>query len=129
MPLDPASLNTRPRSERRAAFRIDVLGQIDAHSIRQLRPLYLRELSETGFSVESTAPFATEAVHRFRLGIEGHGRSVMVQARAKHCALVSASRSLPIYVTGFELVNADSAATRELQSFVRFADDMWREDL
>jgi hypothetical protein len=111
------------------AFRIDVLGQIDAHSMGRMRPLQLRELSESGFSVESTGPFEAEVVHKFRIGIEGHGRSVVVQAKARHGALVSASRSLPVYVTGFEVLNAGDAATRELQSFVRFADEMWREEI
>lgn len=129
MPTHSASSDTKRGSERRAALRIDVLGQIDAHSVGRLRPLHLRELSETGFSVEATGPFESDAVHRFRLGIEGHGRSVVVHARAKHCSLVSASRSLPIYVTGFEVVHASDTATRELRSFVRFADEMWRDEM
>jgi hypothetical protein len=115
--------------ERRAKLRIDVLGQVEAHSVWRLRPLYLRELSETGFSLEATGPFEPEAVHKFRLGIEGHGRSIVIQAKARHSKLVSASRSLPIYVTGFEVVNASENATRELRSFVRFADSMWREEI
>jgi hypothetical protein len=117
------------RTERRTALRIDVLDQIDAHSVGRLRPLQLRDLSESGFSVEATGPFESEVVHRFRLSIEGHGRSVVVEAKARHCSLVSASHSLPIYLTGFQVVNAADAATRELRSFVRFADDMWRHDL
>lgn len=129
MPINPASMDSPPGSERRTALRIDVLGQIDAHAIGKLRPLQLRELSETGFSVEATGPFDAQIVHKFRLGIEGHGRSVVVHAKARHCSLVSASRSLPIYVTGFEVVNATDTARRELRSFVRFADDMWREEV
>lgn len=115
-----------PGSDRRDKLRIDVLGQVEAHSVWRLRPLYLKELSETGFSLEATAPFEPELVHKFRIGIEGHGRSVIVQARARHTALVSTSRSLPIYVTGFEIVNAGDGTIRELQSFVRFADAMWQ---
>jgi len=122
-------MDTRRGAERRAALRIDVLGQIDAHAVARLRPLHLRELSETGFSVESTGPFAADAVHEFRLGIEGHHRSVVVRARTIHCALVSASGGLPTYVTGFEAVNVEDAVRRELRSFVRFADEMWRQEL
>ena len=129
MATHSGSPDTRRSAERRTAVRIDVLGQIDAHSMGRLRPLQLLELSETGFSVESTGPFEPDVVQKFRLGIEGHGRSIVVQAKARHCALVSASRSLPIYVTGFKVVNADDTATRELRSFVRFADDMWREKM
>lgn len=119
----------RPSADRREKLRIDVLGQIEAHSVWRLRPLYLRELSETGFSLEATGPFEAEIVHKFRLGIEGHGRSIIIQAKAKHSTLVSASRSLPIYVTGFVVVQAGDVAVRELRSFVRFADAMWREDI
>ena len=128
LPSAPAS-TADPASNRRANLRIDVLGQVEAHSVWRLRPLYLRELSESGFSLEATGPFEAEVVHKFRLGIEGHGRSVVIQARARHSTLVSASRSLPIYVTGFEVVNAGDVATRELRSFVRFADAMWREEI
>jgi hypothetical protein len=115
-------------ADRRVKLRIDVLGQIDAHSVWRLRPMHLRELSETGFSTEATGPFECDVVHKFRIGTEGHGRSVVVQARVKHRALVSMAGPLPIYVTGFELVNLSDRALRDIRWLLQFADSMWKED-
>jgi hypothetical protein len=112
-------------SERRAKLRIDVLGQIEAHSVWRLRPLYLRELSETGFSLEATGPFESELIHKFRIGMDGFGASVVVQAKARHCTLASMAGALPIYVTGFELVNPSDNTRREIRSLLRLADSMW----
>lgn len=116
-----------PGADRRAKLRIDVLGQIDAHSVWRLRPLYLRELSESGFSLEATGPFESDVVHKFRISAEAVGRSVVVQARARHCTLASMAGALPIYVTGFELMSPSDHTRREILSLMRFADSMWQE--
>jgi hypothetical protein len=124
----PAATDTLPPgADRRAKLRIDVLGQIDAHSVWRLRPLSLRELSETGFSLESTGPFESDVVHKFRISAEAVGRSVVVQAAARHCTLASMAGALPIYVTGFELMSPSDNTRREILSLMRFADSMWRE--
>jgi hypothetical protein len=116
-----------PGADRRARLRIDVLGQIEAHSVWRLRPLHLRELSETGFSLEATGPFEAEVVHKFRISMEALGRSVVVQAKARHCTLASMAGALPIYVTGFELLSPSDNTRREIRSLLRFADSMWEE--
>jgi hypothetical protein len=116
-----------PGADRRAKLRIDVLGQIEAHSVWRLRPLSLRELSETGFSLEATGPFDADVVHKFRISAEAIGRSVVVQARARHCTLASMAGALPIYITGFELVSPSDNTRREILSLMRFADSMWKE--
>ncbi len=127
--LDSASLGSlEPGAERRAKLRIDVLGQIEAHSVWRLRPLHLRELSETGFSVDATGPFDADIVHKFRISMESLGRSVIVQAKARHCTLASMAGALPIYVTGFELVSPSDNTRREIRALMRFADSMWREE-
>lgn len=114
-----------PGRDRRVKLRIDVLGQIEAHSVWRLRPLFLRELSETGFSLDATGPFESDLVHKFRIGMDGYGRSVVVQAKARHCALASMAGALPIYVVGFELVNPSDNTLREIRSLLRFASSMW----
>jgi hypothetical protein len=110
-------------------MRIDVLGQVEAHSVWRLRPLSLREVSETGFSVESTDPFEFDVVHKFRLGIDGQSRSIVVQARVQHCALVAMVSDLPTYLTGFALVDPGDNVVREMKAFVNYADALWCEDL
>jgi hypothetical protein len=105
-----------------------VLGQVEAHSVWRLRPIFLRELSPTGFSVEATGPFVIGTIYKFRLTVEGHRLSVIVQARAMHCSLLSVVMDLPIYLAGFEIVNASQATTREVQALLRFAESLWREE-
>jgi hypothetical protein len=119
------SLETQIFGDRRDGVRVDVLGQVQAHSVWRLRPILLREMSGTGFSIEATGAFETGALFKFRLGVEGHRRSMVVQARAMHCTLLSATAGLAIYVVGFELVDATDAVRREMQSLVRFAQSMW----
>ncbi len=129
VPSAPAVTPKPAPRERRSRIRIDVLGQVEAHSVWQLRPLSLREVSETGFSVESTGPFNFDVVHKFRLGVDGQARSVIVQARVQHCALVSIVGELPTYVTGFALEDPGDNVVREMKAFVSFADALWAEDL
>jgi hypothetical protein len=114
--------------ERRRSMRIDVLGQIDAHSVWKLRPLTLREISLTGFSVETTSPFEADTVNKFRLNLDGLKRSVVVQARTRHCQLVSASHELPIYIAGFEFVAPTEATLRELIALVEYARALWNAE-
>jgi hypothetical protein len=98
---------------------------VEAHSVWRLKPIMLRELSATGFSLEATAPFEVGLVYKFRLGIEGHRRSMIVQATARHCTLISVNADLPVYIAGFELTSATDAVRREMKSLVEFAEGMW----
>jgi hypothetical protein len=130
--MSPHPSTTRPtdppawRKEQRRQFRVDVLGQIEAHSVWKIQPLSLRELSLTGFSLETTAPFEVGVVSKFRLGIEGHGRSVIIQARVKHSTLQSAAKGLAIYVVGFEIVAPSEATLREIVALIDFAQALWQ---
>ncbi|ODS52606.1 MAG: hypothetical protein ABS36_16280 [Acidobacteria bacterium SCN 69-37] len=110
-------------ADRRAHVRVDPLGQIEAHSVWRLQPLHLRELSETGFSLESMGPFDPDAIHKFRIGLDGSGRSVIVQARACHTTVVKAAGGLAIHVTGFELVHAGDRVRREILALLRFVEE------
>lgn len=124
---DGIQLETRLLPDRRDRLRIDVLGQIEAHSVWRLRPVMLRELSATGFSLEATGPFEIGSIQKFRIGIEGHRRSMVVQARTMHCRLLSVTANLSVYLAGFELVDPSDSMTREMLSLVRFAESMWRD--
>lgn len=125
-PVTTGHLAPEPHNaDRRNRLRVDVLGQVEAHSVWRLRPLALRELSATGFSLEATGAFEIGAAYKFRIGIEGHRRSIVVQARAMHCTLTSVATDLPIYLAGFALIDPSDSVTREMQSLVRFAESMW----
>jgi hypothetical protein len=120
------ALSTRIVTRRRH-MRFDVLGQVEAHSVWRLKPILLREISEGGFSLESTTPFEVNSVYKFRLGVEGHKKSIIVQARAAHCTLVSISADLPIYVAGFEIGETSETVMREMRALARYAEALWQE--
>ena len=132
MPIDRPDSSSQPGPpavrERRSRLRIDALGQIAAHSLWRLRPLHLRELSESGFSLESAGPFEYGVVHKFRIGVDGTWTSVIVQARARHCSLTAVSGDMTIYLTGFEIVPGSEATMSEVRALVRFAGEMWEAE-
>jgi len=114
--------------DRRAHVRIDVLWQVEAHSVWRLQPVTLREISAGGFSLETTAPFEPGTMHKFRLSTDegnGQGRSVVVQATASHCALTSISGGLAIYVVGFRILALSEHASRELAALIEYCSDLW----
>ncbi|MEO8481839.1 MAG: PilZ domain-containing protein [Acidobacteriota bacterium] len=125
LPLpEPESVNR----ERRFRVRVDVLGQVEAHSVWRIQPLALQELSLTGLSLDATAPFEVGSIHKFRLSLESERRSVVVQARARHCTLISAKpNGLAIYRVGFEFIAATDSILRELIALVEAAKSMWNE--
>lgn len=109
-------------------MRFDVLGQVQIHSVWRLRPMLLRELSLEGFSLESTTPFELDTIFKFRLGVDGERRSIVVQARAVHCTLISVTADIPLYVAGFQLVGATDAVRAEMQHLVEYAEWLWRQE-
>jgi hypothetical protein len=114
-------------ANRRSHVRVDVLGQVEVHSVWRLKPVFLRELSETGFSLETTSPFETGLVHKFRIGLEGQKKSTIVQATAIHCKLQTITTGLPIYIVGFKLFEPTEAVRREMKALVQFSEAMWQE--
>mgnify|MGYP003346836387 CR=1 FL=1 len=50
---------------------------------------------------------------KFRLGIEGHKKSLVVQATAMHGKLQSVTTGLPIYIIGFQLFEPSDTVKRE----------------
>jgi hypothetical protein len=127
-PHDQSLPDSNPiNRERRFRVRVDVLGQVEAHSVWRIQPLTLQDLSLTGLSLDATAPFDVGSVHKFRLSLETERRSVVVQARARHCTLMSAKpNGLAIYRVGFEFVAPTDAILRELITLVESAKAMWQ---
>jgi hypothetical protein len=112
--------------ERRRQIRVDTLGQVEAHSVWKLQPMWLREISITGFSIETTAPYEVGTPNKFRLTVEGQHRSVVLQACAKYCTeLPAAAGSLTIYVVGFEIIAPTESIIRELTAFIDYAESLW----
>lgn len=127
-PDDPSvrDADSKPR-DRRFRVRVDVLGQVEAHSVWRIQPLTLQDLSLTGLALDATTPFEIGSINKFRLSLDSERRSVVVQARARHCALISARpNGLAIYRVGFEFVAPTDATLRELIVLVESAKALWQ---
>ena len=96
----------------------------------RIQPLALQDLSLTGMALDATSPFDLDSVHKFRLSLESERRSVVVQARARHCTLTSAKPAgLAIYRVGFEFVAPTDSTLRELIALVEAAKAIWNHDV
>lgn len=126
-PNDPSLPESEPiNRERRFRVRVDVLGQVEAHSVWRIQPLTLQDLSLTGLALDATTPFEVGSVQKFRLTLESERRSVVVQARTRHCTLLSAKpNGLAIYRVGFEFIAPTDAILRELIALVESAKALW----
>lgn len=91
-----------PFRNRRRFPRLEVMGQVDGELVALDVPLKVRDLSEAGFSTESTVPFPPGTGQRFRFTTRA-GAVVHLEATSVHCRLASASADGHyVYVTGFE---------------------------
>ena len=129
-PLDSPSEGTNAHShERRRSIRVDALGQVEARSVWRIQPLSLLDLSLTGMSLEATSPFESGTVSKFRLSLDTERRSIIVQARVRHCSLVPDSPGgLTIYRIGFEFVAPSDATLSELVAMIEAAEALWRAE-
>jgi hypothetical protein len=78
------------------------MGQVDGELVALDVPLKVRDLTEAGFSTESTVPFPPGSGQHFRFTTKA-GAVVHLDATSVHCRLASATADGHYsYVTGFE---------------------------
>jgi hypothetical protein len=107
--------------ERRQTARLDVLWQLNVEILSQPMPVSAREISATGFSVETTTPFDDGSVHEFRFTLDG-GPSAVLTAESAHSQPTERVGELQLYTTGFkfvELTTDDKAALKTLLATIQ----------
>jgi len=95
---------SRVVTERRAAPRVDVLGQLYGQAISPQVPLSVRNIGLGGFSTESLVPFPLGAQHDFRFAVAGHV-AVQIRAVVIHRRPSYSADGLTAFVTGFAFVH------------------------
>ena len=111
------SASPLPFRSRRRHPRVEVLGEIEGRRVPLDVPITMRDLSQGGFSAESSTPFPPGTSHHFRFSTPGHGE-VALEARAVLCRLASASPDGQVtYVTGFEF-HSDAATDRAVGTLI-----------
>lgn len=97
-----------PFRSRRRFPRLEVLGLVEGKRIPLDVPMTVRDLSQGGFSAESSVPFPPGTHHHFRFTtIDQH--EVSLDATSVHCRLASVTHDgHHTYITGFEFVSTDA---------------------
>jgi len=81
-------------------------------------PMKVRDLSQGGFSAESSVPFPPGTQHHFRFSAVNQEREVSLRATVVHCRLTSADPDgRYTYVTGFEFL-ADETADKSIAAII-----------
>jgi hypothetical protein len=101
--------NPPPFRSRRRFPRVEVLGMVEGQRIPLDVPMKIRDLSQGGFSAESSVPFPPGTQHHFRFVALNHNE-VRLQATAVHCRLASLDADGHYtYITGFEFQPDESS--------------------
>jgi hypothetical protein len=101
----------RPFRSRRRFPRLEVLGLVEGRRVPLDVPLTMRDLSQGGFSAESTVPFPPGTHHQFRF-TTATAHEVTLAATVVHCRLATARPDGQFtYITGFEFHSDESTDT------------------
>lgn len=102
---DMATLDWRP--DRRRSARVDLLAELQGHVITLDESIVVRQLSDGGLTIETTAPLSPHVDHDFRLAVDG--RSAIVHARLRH-SRVQVTGDAVAYVAGLEFLDPSDEA-------------------
>lgn len=99
-------LTSYPR-DRRQTPRLEVLGLVHGHIVSLDARMITLDLSEGGFSMETTFPIDVETEHDFRL-VGPDGTWNRLRARATYCTRHLMSDGTPRYVSGLTFIDPAS---------------------
>jgi hypothetical protein len=95
-----ATMDWRP--DRRRSTRVDLLADLQGHVITLDEAVVVRQISDGGLTIETTAPLSPHLAHDFRLTVDG--RSAIVHARVRHSRVKVAGDAVA-YLSGLEFVD------------------------
>ncbi len=93
--------------ERRRFARVDLLADLQGHVVTLDDAVVVRQISDGGATIETTAPLSPHVDHDFRLGVDG--RSAIVHARVRHSRVRIVGDTVA-YVAGIEFLDPDEEA-------------------
>jgi hypothetical protein len=106
----PNSATLHP--ERRETPRVLALGRLHGHVPGIRVPVHVRELSMGGFSVASARTFEIDDVHDVMLSLRD-AKPVTLRSRVVYCRPEPVEHGEPVFVTGFALLDDESAEVVE----------------
>ena len=90
--------------ERRKSPRLEVLGRIRGELVPLAVPITLLELSQGGFSMQTTSDFPVGAIHAFRF-TSSNRPAIVLHARIVHILRTSGGGGAVSYVIGLEFAD------------------------
>lgn len=102
-----------PAALRRRSARVQLLGEVHGNLVGMSLPAVVRDISEGGFSIESSLQFPATAKHLFHLTLGADvAEPVVVEARVVHSGPVEGAEPKS-YLTGFSFTGTQPHATKE----------------
>ena len=108
-----ASFDWEP--DRRRSARVDLLAELQGHVLTLDETVLVRQVSEGGLTIETSAPLSPRLTHEFRLCLGD--RVALVHARVRHSRVQLAGDAVT-YVSGLEFVDPSPEALALLADLV-----------
>lgn len=106
------------RPDRRRSARVDLLADLQGHVVTLDEAILVRQISDGGLTIETTAPLSPHVAHDFRLSIDG--RSAIVRARVRH-SRVRVTGDAVAYVSGLAFLDPSPEARALVAAIVERA--------
>jgi hypothetical protein len=101
--------------DKRETERVAILGELYGEMM-VFQPMQIREISNSGVTVETRYPLQLNSLHELRLTL-GH-QSVVVKGRVVHSEISDVDQEIVTYRSGLELVEASEHAAAAISGFL-----------
>ena len=102
-------------SDKRDTDRLAILGDLQGE-ITVFEPLQIKEVSQSGVSVETRFPLALNSLHELRLTLGG--TSVVLKGRVVHSHISDVDQDIVTYRSGIEFVEPAERVSAVVTAFI-----------
>jgi len=102
-------------SDKRDTDRLAILGDLQAE-IMVFEPLLIKEVGQTGVSVETRYPLILNSLHDLRLTLDG--TSVVLKGRVVHSHISEVDQDIVTYRSGIEFVEPAERVNSVVAAFI-----------
>ena len=102
-------------SDKRDTERLAILGDLQGE-ITVFQPLQIKEISQSGVSVETRFPLTLDSLHDLRLTLGG--TSVVLKGRVVHSHISDVDQDIVTYHSGIEFVEPAERVSSVVAAFI-----------
>ena len=103
-------------SDKRDTDRLAILGDLQAE-IMVFEPLLIKEVGQTGVSVETRYPLILNSLHDLRLTLDG--TSVVLKGRVVHSHISDVDQDIVTYRSGIEFVDTSERLASAIAEYLK----------